>query len=522
MVSRVWALFLAPMFAACSSPLEIDVKLVNPCSRPVLEEVQFLKFEPRGDGIDSVGLTRVEAIGSKAVDIPVVPAPDFQLVVTGLKDSFDGPAAAAGVSPEYDLVNAEGPVTITVPMAALDDFYKTTKLDKPAECSQMAVARYGATATFMPQNKRVLIIGGATVANGELDYKRTIEAYNPFTGTFDAVGELPFGGQRAFHSATLLADGRILIVGGEARIEQTRNSLKSALIVDARDLTDVKVEPTAALREERTGHVAARLADGRILIAGGRKLNPAAARAEDHGYINSIEIFDPARGIFIVPGGAGVMSEKRYGHTGTLLKTGTDVFIAGGFNESGPAVRPEVLRITGNDIAVVTASAALGAGAIYHAAAMAEDGRVMVSGGYGSIADAEPQGGIPQRATAQVEMWQFNDATGSLVKSCSSTMNIGRGFHSLSMAGKRAIFAGGRDPTGATTASAEFATLTTGAGCFAGIPQQRTMADDRAVHTAVSLDTGEILILGGLTQAATEVLWTSVPGAEIFSPSREF
>lgn len=512
-----------PLFAACGSELEIDVQLVNPCNRDVLKEVDFLRFEPRGQDIDSMGLARVEPIDSKAATIPVVPAPDFHLVVTGHRERFDGPAAAAGVSPQYDLVNADGPISIQVPMALLDDFYKTTKLDAPAECSNLQVQRYGATATYLPQNGRVIIIGGATVENGRLQYRRMIEAYNPFTGMFEPVQELPFGGQRAFHTATLLSDGRILVAGGEAEIETTRNSLRSALIVDARNLSDVKIESTGTLKEERSNHIAAQLADGRVLIAGGRRLNPAAGQPQDHGYLDSIEIYDPARGLFLVPGGTGVMSERRSGHSGTLLATGTDVLIAGGFNESGPVTQHEVVRVATDDVTIVTATEPSSAGAIYHAAALSSDGRVLVSGGYGSIADAEPQGGLPQRSSAAVEMWSFNDATGTLSRSCTGQMSVGRAFHTVSMVGRRAIFVGGRDPTGATTSSAEVATIDeAGMGCFAAIPAQRQMADDRAQHTAVTLGTGEILVLGGLTQTVQQELWTSISGAEVFSPARDF
>jgi hypothetical protein len=511
-----------PLLFACGSKLEIDVELVNPCNRDVLAEVDFLRFEPRGQDIDSAGLARVEPIDSKTAIIPVVPASDFQLVVTGHKGSFDGPAAAAGVSPQYDLVATDGPISIQVPMALLDDFYKTTNLEKPDTCSAMSVARYGATATFVPQNGRVIIIGGATVLNGNLDYKRTIEAYNPFTGTFDAIAELPFGGQRAFHTATLLTDGRILVVGGEARVEQSRNSLRSALIVDTRDLAKVQIMSTAALRDERTGHTAVRLADGRVLVAGGRKLNPGAIRSEDHTYLDTIEIYDPARGLFVVPGGTGVMSARRFAHSGTVLKTGRDVVIAGGFNEAGPATRAEVIRVMTDNVTIVPAAEDLGVGAIHHAAGLAEDGRVLFSGGYGAIADAEPQGGAPLRPSSSVEMWSFNDATGQIAKACTSQLNVGRGFHSVSMVGRRAVFVGGRDPTGATSSSAEVATLSTGAGCFAAIPAQRQMADDRAQHTAVQLGTGEVLIVGGLTQSAGQELWSSVAGVEVFSPAREF
>jgi hypothetical protein len=227
--------------------------------------------------------------------------------------------------------------------------------------------------------------------------------------------------------------------------------------------------------------------------------------------------------LFLVPGGDGQLAQRRYAHTATLLKTGRDVFVAGGFNEAGPATTPEVVRIEANDVRTVTASAAVGVGAIFHAAGLSdEDGRVILGGGYGSVADAEPQGGLPQRPSANVEMWLFNDATGTLTRDCTAQINTARGYHTVTMAGRRAVFAGGRDSTGATTASAEVATLTSGPSCFATLPVERPMADNRAQHTSVTLGTGEILVVGGLTQAVGQQLWTSVSAAEVFSPARTF
>ncbi|MCC7385424.1 MAG: hypothetical protein IT384_26480 [Deltaproteobacteria bacterium] len=498
------------------------MQLVNPCNKNVLSEVEFLRFEPRGENIDSAGLARVEPVESKSTQIPVTPAANFRLVVTGIDGAFDGPVTAAGVSAEYDLVNAEGPLAIRVPMAPLDDFYRTTDLASPDTCTSLQIARYGATATLLPGSGRVLIIGGATVGgDGTLDYKRTIESYDPQTGLFEPVAELPFGGQRAFHTATLLADGRILVAGGEARIEQTRNSLKSALIVDARDLTKIQVSSTAALRDERTGHVAVKLADGRVLVAGGRALNPAAGQTTDHRYHSTVEIYDPERGLFIVPGGAGEMGSARHGHTGTLLKSGKDVFIAGGFNETGPVPRPEVIRVNGNELTTVTASAGMAAGPIYHAAALVEDGRVLVSGGYGSIADAEPNGALPQRPSASVEMWELKESTGLLVSTCGAQLQTARGFHTVTLSGRRAIFMGGRGMTGGTMDGAEVATLSTGASCFAALTTAKQMTDSRAQHSVVALDSGELLVVGGLTQTSSAPLWTSITGAELFSPARE-
>jgi deoxycytidylate deaminase len=73
--------------------------------------------------------------------------------------------------------------------------------------ASMNVARSGHTATLLA-NGKVLIAGGY---NG--DYLTSAEIYDPATRTFRAVGG-QFDTARFFASATLLEDGRVLITGG--------------------------------------------------------------------------------------------------------------------------------------------------------------------------------------------------------------------------------------------------------------------------------------------------------------------
>ena len=82
----------------------------------------------------------------------------------------------------------------------------------PTASTTILEARAGHTATLLPDG-RVLIVGGLHDLEQNLDSAlATAELWDPATGTSSPAGTLADG--RSYHTATLLQDGRVLIAGG--------------------------------------------------------------------------------------------------------------------------------------------------------------------------------------------------------------------------------------------------------------------------------------------------------------------
>src|SRR5215831_4412429 len=119
-------------------------------------------------------------------------------------------------------------------------------------------------------------------------------------------------------SATPLADGRILLVGG---FDSQSVPTADALIASA-DGSSSRLP--AGLNFARAGHTATMLPDGTIFIFGG-----VGANGE---LVSTSEIFDPATQLFSVL--ADVFAVPRAFHTATLLTDGT-LLLAGGVEAGG-------------------------------------------------------------------------------------------------------------------------------------------------------------------------------------------
>jgi hypothetical protein len=141
----------------------------------------------------------------------------------------------------------------------------------------MTEARAFQTATLLPDGE-VLVAGGfpsllmpPPLASAEL--------YNPVTRSWIATGTLV--APRVYHTATLLPDGRVLVVGNSTSVE----------VYDPRSGSWTA---TADLSEFRQGQTATLLLDGTVLVADGYA---------DGGALSSAEVYHPSTGTWTATAG---------------------------------------------------------------------------------------------------------------------------------------------------------------------------------------------------------------------------
>lgn len=216
------------------------------------------------------------------------------------------------------------------------------------------------TATLL-SNGQVLVVGGQDRAFNSL---ASAERYDPVANRWVSVP--PMAIQRSRHSATLLRDGRVLIIGGSAGANQT---LSTAAIYDP-DMNRWTV--VASMSIARSGHTASLLHDGRVLVVGGGNNTQASAG----GGLNTAEIYDPATNRWI---STPPMSAHHNGHTDTVLPN-NKVLIAGGFDLTCFCSH-SVAELYDVAMNRWIPTPRMGSGRSNHTATLLPDNQVLVTGG---------------------------------------------------------------------------------------------------------------------------------------------
>ena len=328
------------------------------------------------------------------------------------------------------------------------------------------------TATLL-EDGSVLIVGGIGF-NGV--HKQT-DRYLPEERRFVPGPSLSTA--RMQHAATLLPSGKLLVSGGydvSAPGTQFDPVFKSTEIYDP---ATAKFTAGSEMWFPRRHHVATLLKDGRVLITGGIQL-----RGTGFGASGNTEMYDSARDQFVM--GQRMVESGRWLHTATLLTDGR-VLIAGGRSNNCSA-NCEIFSLNTAEIfdpstGTFSPTGSLNIGRFGHSATLLPDGRVMALGG----TTTEDIGPSQQVQTAEV----YDPATGKF--HFLGYTALGRGLHALTLLNNgRYLLVGGYNQNDSPTGTSEF--FDSVARAAAPGPD---MSDWRIRATAVRLNSGEVLIIGG-------------------------
>ncbi len=192
----------------------------------------------------------------------------------------------------------------------------------------LVLKRYRATTTVLPDG-RILVAGGTASTT-----TASMEIYDPATGVFSETS--PLTEPREGAVAVALPNGKVLFVGGNER-NGTSSTLASAELYDPVSGQSANITGPG---QRRTDATATLLADGRVLIAGGFDSGSGGVDGEPGiGNVGIAQIYDPVTGNFST---TGTMVTSRRDAAAVLLRDGRVLFVGGSNFDSGFAATLEI------------------------------------------------------------------------------------------------------------------------------------------------------------------------------------
>jgi N-acetylneuraminic acid mutarotase len=198
----------------------------------------------------------------------------------------------------------------------------------------MNQARLQNTATLL-RDGRVLVAGGCDSPDGNCSsLTASAELYDPHTGTWTLTGSMHT--LRWAHTATLLPDGRVLVAGGAAAdcFNVTCTDVQaSAELYNPRT---GKWTLTGSMHQARTRHSATLLPDGQVLVVGGAV--DTTAGGTTFKLLAGAELYNPQTGKWTVTGSMHIAGSNR----GAILLSNGLVLVYGGGDANGNGLEAEL------------------------------------------------------------------------------------------------------------------------------------------------------------------------------------
>jgi hypothetical protein len=453
-------------------------------------------------------------LAAKEGEVPALPLGRWRFLITGQQ----GGESLFGMSAPFDVDSYEGVSTLAiVGKSQCTGLLPALRGPDGIEGTSDLVRPYDGSAAIALPDGRVLVLGGGTInaATGTLEMASDeIQIYDPRYGIVSLATErlsIP----RAFHRATLLNDGRVLITGG------VKSVINGQYLVDGTaevisvngdgslsNSGPITMDGGLASTVGRYQHMQQLLSDGTVLIAGGLDTN---------GPLSSSTRFFPQTNLFVIQG---PLSTPRVEASISLLKrTQEKALISGGFSDSGPLATTEIfttnpsagcapIPAADGSVGCFTLSAPLNRPRWGHNSALLEDGSILILGGFQS-----GDRGTPREEIGVIEQFKFVIVTDAAGNPTSANITVQDAVGLLASTRGRAGFAVlregnaqskfvllGGEAGGSKAAVSVINTTNLSQGISNQVELTPTcpLSEDRYYPMTVTTAEGAVMVLGGI------------------------
>ncbi|MGI6524726.1 MAG: kelch repeat-containing protein [Bdellovibrionota bacterium] len=386
-------------------------------------------------------------------------------------------------------------------------------------------------ATLLP-NGRIIVLGGE---NATAPYLDNAEIYTPSQNRWTLLADTTLSQARSNLTLTVLPDGTLLTVGGD-------NGTPLAVAERLRYLSDETniASSEQRLKAPRLNHASVLLANGKILLSGGRNASGTV--------LTSSEIYDTA---LTKSTAVADMLSPRQNHTLTLLPDGRVLAVGGESDLNGTLLSSaEIYNPNNNTWESCSGleSTVNGTARTKHSAILLDSNKVLIVGGQSAITPAAIESDVTQLYDYITDSWQesgslntaryghtttllsnghvlvaggYNTTTDTYLSNAedynptddlwtSSAIQVARTNHSATtLLNDTLLLIGGKNSSGRLN-SAEIYNGTS------WTTVTETLTNARDGHTATLLPDGRVVVIGGQSSDSA-----ALKSTEIFDPLAE-
>lgn len=207
--------------------------------------------------------------------------------------SFARAGHTATLLPNGRVLVVGGSASVTGVANFLNGIGKNTEIYNPRTSSWSAGpnlrnSRAGHSAVLLKDGRILIISGISTDSLNKPVTTTSCEIYDPKSNSIIRTDSLPISGTLG-HRATLLQDGKVLLTGGfKVNGDMTQGSTQANAVVY--DPVSAKWASVPSMRQARAFHTAVLQLNGKVLIAGGAVSTGFNYVTLDHG-----EVYDPSK-----------------------------------------------------------------------------------------------------------------------------------------------------------------------------------------------------------------------------------